>query len=173
MDGQGIPLHSVNQETNESLEMRRKNEEPLEEQLVELEVVVKTRKNKESNVCVNSFLNEMKFISFIRNMHGCEYISNFKMELLNMSKDGRIQNQHFFLDYYPYTLWTYLQRGVSLREILKILLKVSQAMLWLSKRGILHRDIKPENIMIDKNGDPKVIDFGSCCSSTSEKGFQS
>ena len=57
---------------------------------MELEVVLKTRKNKESNVCVNSFLNEMKFMSYIRNMHGCEYISNFKMELLSLSKEGRI-----------------------------------------------------------------------------------
>ena len=53
-------------------------------------MVLKTRKNKQSNICVNSFLNEMKFMSYIRNMHGCEYISNFKMEFLNLSKEGKI-----------------------------------------------------------------------------------
>ena len=32
----------------------------------------------------------------------------------------------------------------------------------LHRRETLHQDIKPANIMIDKNGEIKIIDFGSC-----------
>lgn len=31
---------------------------------------------------------------------------------------------------------------------------------YLNQHGILHRDIRPSNIMIDNNGNIKVIDFG-------------
>ena len=32
---------------------------------------------------------------------------------------------------------------------------------YLHERNIIHRDIKPENIMIDDEGYPKLIEFGT------------
>lgn len=52
----------------------------------------------------------------------------------------------------------------SLDSRLKLLYEISLAMNWLSQNYVCHRDLKPENIMIDMNGCPKLIDFGSCCS---------
>jgi cGMP-dependent protein kinase len=31
----------------------------------------------------------------------------------------------------------------------------------LFERNIVHRDLKPENIMVDEDGYPKIIDFGT------------
>ncbi len=51
-------------------------------------------------------------------------------------------------------------KPLNLDEILGIIIPITSALAYAHKNGILHRDIKPENIMISKNGDPKLMDFG-------------
>ena len=46
------------------------------------------------------------------------------------------------------------------REVLKLFAKISSAIEHGHHRGVVHRDLKPGNILIDKNGEPKIIDFG-------------
>jgi serine/threonine-protein kinase len=48
----------------------------------------------------------------------------------------------------------------SLPAIAAILGKVARALDHAHKQGILHRDIKPDNILVDKRGEPFVVDFG-------------
>lgn len=43
---------------------------------------------------------------------------------------------------------------------LKICIQICEALIFIHNRGIVHRDIKPENILIDKNGDAVLADFG-------------
>ena len=38
--------------------------------------------------------------------------------------------------------------------------KVIDGFSHLEEKGVLHRDIRPMNILVDKDGDPKIIDFG-------------
>lgn len=42
----------------------------------------------------------------------------------------------------------------------EIFLEVISAFEYLEKKGILHRDIRPANILLDKNENVKIIDFG-------------
>lgn len=67
------------------------------------------------------------------------------------------------------SLRTYLNQGVrmELQQIRKNFIRVDyltscilRALVCLRFNNIIHRDIKPENIIIGKNGDPLLIDFG-------------
>jgi len=48
----------------------------------------------------------------------------------------------------------------TLTEKLKILSKIARAIHYAHIRSVIHKDMKPANIMIQKNGEPKVMDFG-------------
>ncbi|MCP4703595.1 MAG: serine/threonine protein kinase, partial [candidate division Zixibacteria bacterium] len=51
-------------------------------------------------------------------------------------------------------------RNVSMTERLKISEKIVRGLSAAHKLNIVHRDIKTDNIMIDSNGEPKILDFG-------------
>jgi serine/threonine-protein kinase len=45
-------------------------------------------------------------------------------------------------------------------EALCMILQVCDALVFCHERGIFHRDIKPENILVQDDGNVKIIDFG-------------
>ena len=76
-------------------------------------------------------------------------------------------NYYLALEYAPNgNLYQYIQKkkGMQEREAFKYFIQVSSAIYFLHKYGYVHRDIKPENILLDKNLDVKLCDFGWCVS---------
>jgi serine/threonine protein kinase len=45
-------------------------------------------------------------------------------------------------------------------EVVKIVPRICDALQYAHDQGVIHRDIKPENILLDKNGQVKIADFG-------------
>lgn len=52
---------------------------------------------------------------------------------------------------------------LSLRDKMSIAYKISKGLCFLSSKSVLHRDLKPQNIVLDKNLNALLIDFGSSC----------
>jgi len=46
------------------------------------------------------------------------------------------------------------------REILKLMIEVCQGVEHAHSKGVIHRDLKPANILVTREGEPKVVDFG-------------
>ena len=76
---------------------------------------------------------------------------------------GKAGNRYYFVMEYV--------DGTSLREVinsdrvelktkLDMMIGVCKALDYAHKNGVIHRDIKPANILIDRQGNPRVADFG-------------
>jgi len=56
----------------------------------------------------------------------------------------------------------FLQRAAPLStgKSLEIAKQICEGLVEAHKSGVIHRDLKPQNIMIDKNGNARIMDFG-------------
>jgi len=50
--------------------------------------------------------------------------------------------------------------GIDVRARLKLFLQVCEGVSHAHRRLIIHRDLKPSNILVDRSGQPKLLDFG-------------
>jgi serine/threonine protein kinase len=63
-----------------------------------------------------------------------------------------------------------LTRILPLQQCLAIVMKVCAAIQHAHERGVLHRDIKPSNIIVRRDGEPIIVDFGIAKKRTKEVG---
>lgn len=54
-------------------------------------------------------------------------------------------------------------------KVVEIIFKCALALDFASRNGVIHRDIKPANIMMCRNGDIKIADFGAAVLTRSDK----
>lgn len=51
-------------------------------------------------------------------------------------------------------------RGLNVRDRLRVFIKVCKAVGYAHRNLVVHRDIKPSNILVNSDGEPKLLDFG-------------
>lgn len=52
------------------------------------------------------------------------------------------------------------EKKLPLQDALALFSKICDAVSYAHQRGVIHRDLKPSNILVDSDGQPKVLDFG-------------
>ena len=69
---------------------------------------------------------------------------------------------HQFMEYLPYDLPVFTAAFPHDRQQkYRIFRQVCQGVAYMHNRGLAHLDLKPENVLVNNEGIPKIIDFGS------------
>ncbi|MCY9549842.1 serine/threonine protein kinase [Lysinibacillus xylanilyticus] len=101
------------------------------------------------------FLNEALIMRQINHRNIVKYIDHFDEN----------ESIYIVMEYYEGTLLDQYLKDFPINDrdhlYTSIFLPLIGALSYLHKKGILHRDIKPSNIMIDSEGNPCLLDFGS------------
>lgn len=76
---------------------------------------------------------------------------------------GTIQNRPYcvmeFVDGTAIDDYVLLERP-GLAERIQLFVKICRALSYAHQRGVIHRDLKPANILVDADGEPRLLDFG-------------
>ena len=64
-----------------------------------------------------------------------------------------------YVDGQPVTTWCEAH-AVSIRDRVALAERIGDAVTYAHQRLVIHRDLKPANILVDADGQPKLLDFG-------------
>ncbi len=105
----------------------------------------------------------MREVRALYKLNNCPYVVKIKLHDTRSVKDTHEKVGIMFLEYIAgQTLAKIDLKKLSPKEKFKIIKQLLIAIESAHSNGIIHRDINPNNIMIDNQGDVKVIDFGIC-----------
>ncbi|MBV1874598.1 MAG: protein kinase, partial [Gammaproteobacteria bacterium] len=67
-----------------------------------------------------------------------------------------------YIDGQTLETWMKCNPKPAVQDVMYLVEQMVKGIRAMHRREILHQDIKPGNIMIDRNGEVKIIDFGAC-----------
>jgi serine/threonine-protein kinase len=76
---------------------------------------------------------------------------------------GKVDDQYYFvMEFVDGTSFkeVVLSKKYTIRQKLEILVMVLKGLDYAHKNGVIHRDVKPANVLIDKQGNALIADFG-------------
>ncbi|MDR1534436.1 MAG: protein kinase [Planctomycetota bacterium] len=82
--------------------------------------------------------------------------------IVKVYKVGRTSNgsYYFSMELIRGTTLGHCGGELSVPDAAGIFIGIADALDYAHRRGIIHRDIKPDNIMLDPDGEPKIMDLG-------------
>lgn len=104
-------------------------------------------------------LNPKNFFHEAQVLKAAEHPNVVRIEETGRISDGRI---YIAMEYLPKGSLEDEARGgyVDLTRVKRVMIDVLRGLEYAHSRGILHRDIKPGNILINRNSEGKLSDFG-------------
>ncbi|BBM86511.1 serine/threonine protein kinase [Candidatus Uabimicrobium amorphum] len=97
---------------------------------------------------------------FLREIEACGKLNH--PHIVNIFDCGQQENIcYFVMDFIEgQTLHEKIASGITIEETLSLIEKIARALGYAHRMGIIHRDIKAKNILVDRDGEPRIVDFG-------------
>jgi len=102
---------------------------------------------------IERFRNELKLARKIRHKNVCQ--------MYDLNKDH--EKYYITMEYVPgEDLKSFIRRSreLSIKGAISIARQVCDGLVEAHRHGVIHRDLKPSNIMIDRDGNVRIMDFG-------------
>ncbi|MBK6377516.1 MAG: serine/threonine protein kinase [Xanthomonadales bacterium] len=120
----------------------------------EQQVAVKVlKRGMDTHAILRRFLQERRILARLNHAHIVRLLDG------GMTADGR---PFYVMDHVDGAPITEHARRAALdpRARVSILVKVADAVAYAHTQLIVHRDLKPSNVLVDHQGEPRVLDFG-------------
>ena len=111
------------------------------------------KRGMDTHTILRRFLQERRILARLHHAHIVRLLDG------GMSADGRPFYVMEHVDGEPITTHAARHR-LDLRARVTLLAKVTDAVAYAHAQLVVHRDLKPTNVLVDVEGEPRVLDFG-------------